>query len=210
MLTRSTIPAFLLLLVSASPMGCSDVGGSIDPPEVITTVALSFAPMGGGATVTAEFDDPDGDGGAAPTVDPITLPEGLTYTLTVSFQNRLEDPAEEITDEVRDEAEDHQVFFTGDAVDGPAADNPLAPLVHTYADSDGNGLPIGLTSTIVTASGTGELTVTLRHLPPIDDMAVKVADLASQVRDGGLESIGGESDVHVTFTVTAGAPAPGA
>lgn len=206
---RSPIPAFLLLLVSAPVIGCSDVGGSIDPPEVITTVALSFAPMGGGATVTAEFDDPDGDGGAAPTIDPINLPEGITYTLTVSFQNRLEDPPEDITDEVRDEGEDHQVFFTGDAIDGPASNTPLAPLIHTYDDADRNGLPIGLTSTIVTASGTGSLVVTLRHLPPIDGTAVKVADLASQVRDGGLESIGGESDVHVTFAVSAGAPTPG-
>src|SRR5262245_44181440 len=91
--------------------------------EVITTVGLTFMPQAGGSPITAEFDDPDGDGGDPPVVDPVNLAAG-TYLLSVTFENRLEDPPEDITEEVMDESEEHQIFFTGTAVDGPASDAP--------------------------------------------------------------------------------------
>lgn len=199
---RMNLAAFTLAIASLTLVACGDDGGSENENEVITTVALSFAPMGGGAAVNAAFDDPDGDGGAAPTVDPINLVNGTTYALTVRFQNKLEDPPEEITDEVRDEGEDHQLFFTGTAVNGPATNNLAAPLRHTYGDTDRGGLPIGLTNTIVAATGTGMLTITLRHLPPLDGAAVKVADLATRVKTGGITAIGGDTDAEVSFMVT--------
>ncbi len=191
-----------LLLPTALLAACGDDGGGLDDPEVITTVSLAFAPMGGGAALVAEFDDPDGDGGAAPTVDPIGLTAGTTYALTVGFQNRLEAPPEEITDEVRDEGDDHQIFLTGTAISGPAASNPAAPLTHTYADLDGNGLPIGLTNTIVAARGTGQLTLTLRHMPPVNGAAVKTASAAGDVAARGFAALGGSTDVQVDFAVT--------
>jgi hypothetical protein len=183
---------------------CSDddVEGGGNEEEVITTITLSFTPAGGGEAVTAAFDDADGDGGEAPTVDPINLATATTYDLTVRFQNKLETPAEEITDEVRDESDEHQLFFTGTAVNGPASDQPGAPLAHTYSDADGNGLPVGLSNAIVTTTGTGTLTVVLRHLPPVNDVAVKTAELASTVRADGLAALPGESDVQVDFAVT--------
>lgn len=188
-----------ILLLSA----CGDDGGSTgNEEEVITSVILTFTPGALGTTVVAEFDDPDGDGGDPPSVDPIDLVDGATYSLTVGFENRLEDPPEVITDEVSDESDEHQVFFTGDAVAGPASDNPGAPLTHTYDDQDANALPIGLDNTIVAATGTGELTVTLRHMPPINDTPSKTAEVAGQVRDGGFSAIGGTSDAQVTFMVT--------
>lgn len=200
-LSRS-LPCALLSLVLLPSAACDDVGGSENENEVITTVSLSFAPMGGGAAITASFDDPDGDGGAAPTIDPINLTAGTTYALSVRFLNKLEDPAEEITDEVRDEGDEHQLFFTGTAVNGPASDRPGAPLAHTYADADGASLPIGLSSTVVATAGAGQLTVTLRHVPPLDGAAVKTADLAGRVKSGGIASIGGDTDAEVTFQVT--------
>jgi hypothetical protein len=190
-----------LILALGALGACDDGGGSSNENELITTVTLTFAPEGGGAAVIAAFDDPDGDGGQAPTVDSIDLTDGTTYTLTVTFANRLEDPPEDITEEVADESDEHQVFFTGTAVDGPASDNPGAPLTHAYDDEDPNGLPVGLTSTIVAATGTGALTVTLRHLPPINDTAVKTAEVAMQVADGGFSAIGGSSDAQVDFLV---------
>ena len=192
----------IVMAASFAIAACGDDGGSQNENEVLTTVSLSFAPMGGGVAVSAAFDDPDGDGGAAPTVDPINLVNGTTYTLTVRFQNRLENPPEEITDEVRDEGDEHQIFFTGTAVNGPATDNPSAPLRHTYGDIDVGGLPIGLTNTIVAATGSGMLTITLRHLPPLDGAAVKVADLAGRVTSSGTSSIGGDTDAEVSFMVT--------
>jgi hypothetical protein len=158
--------------------------------------------VGGGDVVVAAFDDADGDGGEAPVIDAIMLATGVTYDLTVRLQNKLEAPPEEITDEVRDESDEHQLFFTGTAVSGPASSSAGAPLAHAYADSDANGYPVGLTSTIIATTGTGELVVTLRHMPPVNELATKVAALATQVRDSGIESLPGSTDVQVTFAVT--------
>ncbi|HEU0029126.1 MAG TPA: hypothetical protein VFQ53_00745 [Kofleriaceae bacterium] len=170
--------------------------------EVITTVTLTFTPDGGGTPVTASFDDPDGDGGELPVIDPIVLTAGTTYDLAVQFINRREEPAEDITLEVRDESDEHQVFFTGSAVDGPASDHPDGPLVQTYADLDVNGLPIGLDNQIVARTGTGMLTVTLRHLPPLNGQPAKTAELADAVKAGGFAGLAGETDAQVPFDVT--------
>lgn len=204
---RLTQPTTATLLAAALLAGCGDDDdhghdhGGGNENEVLTTVALTFTPAGGGTAIVAEFDDPDGDGGDPPTIDDIDLPAGA-YELAVSFQNRLEDPPEEITEEILDEADEHQVFFTGTAVDGPASTNPGAPLTHAYADEDGGGLPIGVDNTITAAAGTGELTVTLRHMPPVNDQPSKVAGLAEDVAAGGLGALPGSTDVSVTFDVT--------
>ncbi|MDQ3338930.1 MAG: type 1 periplasmic binding fold superfamily protein [Myxococcota bacterium] len=176
--------AILMLLV-----GCSDDIATINSGEVITTVVLTFTPTSGPEVVVLA-NDPDGDGGEAPTIDPIMLAPD-TYALAVGFQNRLEDPPEEITEEVADEGDDHQVFFTGSAASGP--------LMHEYVDFDRNGLPIGLQNRVVAVPGTGMLTLTLRHMPPINDMAVKTGQLADQARAMGTASLPGESDAVVTF-----------
>jgi hypothetical protein len=183
-------------------VACGDDGtGPEDPQEVITSVTLTFTPVGGGTAVVVEADDPDGDGGDPPVIDDLDLAAGA-YTLAVTFENRLEDPPENITEEVADESDQHQVFFTGTGVDGPASDQPGAPLTHAYADTDANDLPVGLDNTITAAAGAGNLTVTLRHLPPINDVAQKTADLAEEVKANGFGSLAGDTDAAVTFPVT--------
>lgn len=176
-----------------------DDGGSSNENEVITTVILNFAPTSG-STITVTFNDPDGDGGQAPTVDPVNLTPD-NYTLTVQFQNRLVTPAEEITDEVRDEQNFHLLLFTGSAVVGPATTNATGPLMQSYADMDGNGLPVGLTNALVASAGTGQLTVTLRHMPP-EEPPVKSSTTVNEVKTGGVDSIGGSTDAQVSFIVT--------
>lgn len=183
-------------------VGCSDGGGSQNEQEVFTTVSLTFTPVGGGAPVVAAFKDADGDGGNPPTVDPINLVAGKQYTTTVTFLNELEVPAADISLEVKDEGDQHQLFFTGTAVNGPASNQPAAALTHMYSDMDINGLPLGLVNNFATVAGTGALTVTLRHLPPLNGSAAKVAGLAETVKASGLSAIGGETDVSVNFTVT--------
>ena len=111
-------------------------------------------------------------------------------------------PPENITREVADESAEHQLFFTGTAVDGPASDQPGAALSHGYDDTDSGGLPLGLSNTIVATAGSGQLTVTLRHLPPVSGTATKTSDLAAQVKAGGFASIPGDSNVQVTFMAT--------
>lgn len=200
MRTLSIIRLPLLTTLATLP-ACGDPIDAGNENEVITTVGLTFTPEGGGLPLTFELDDRDGDGGDPPTVDTIDLPPDA-YTMEVFFENRLEDPAEDITEEVLAEAEEHQIFFTGSAVDGPAAANPGASILHAYADEDSRGLPVGLTSTVTVAAGTGELVVTLRHLPPVDDQPVKTSTLAAEVRDGGFAAIGGTTDARATFPVS--------
>jgi hypothetical protein len=184
-------------------VACGD-GGTNNENELITTMTLTFTPGALGTTEVAVFDDPDGDGGEPPSVDTIELVEA-TYQLAVTFENRLADPPEDVTEEVADEAEEHQVFLKGPAVGGPASDEVAPILSHRYEDEDANGLPIGLSNTIFAGTfggGTNEMTVTLRHLPPVNGQPTKTADTADMVRESGLSSIGGTSDVQVTFTVT--------
>ena len=193
-----------LVVLSALPLwaGCGPLGGTQNEAEVFTTVSLTFTPVGGGAAVTAAFKDPDGDGGNAPTIDPITLVAGTQYTTTVTLLNELETPAVDITLEVKDESDQHQLFFTGTAVNGPASNQPTAPLTHVYGDTDVNGLPVGLVNNVAAKAGTGMLTLTLRHMPPVNGAAVKVAGLADTVKASGFAAIGGETDVSVNFVVT--------
>jgi hypothetical protein len=170
--------------------------------EVFTTITLTFTPSAGGAPVVAAFDDSDGDGGKAPTIASVMLGSGM-FNLAVKFENKLENPPEDITEEIHDEANDHQIFFTGTAVNGPASNQSGAPLTHAYADTDSKGLPVGLENKITAAAGTGMLTVTLRHLPPVNSVAVKTASLAEMVRtSGGFMGLAGSTDVQVTFPVT--------
>lgn len=189
--------AALLLVLGA----CGDFEGPAgNPEEVITTVVLSFTPTSG-SKVIAEFDDPDGDGGDPPTVQPVNLTTGTTYTLDVQFQNRLATIPEDITVEVMDEGDLHLLLFTGSAVVGPATSNTAGPLTHAYADTDANGLPIGLTSTVMARTGSGDLIVTLRHMPP-EEPPEKASDTVGLVKAGGIDSIGGSTDASVTFLVT--------
>lgn len=194
----------LALLAVVTTAACSDDdGGGENENEVITTITLTFTPTGGGTPVVATFNDADGDGGAAPTIDSINLVKATTYTASIKYENRLETPAENITVEIEDESDEHQIFFTGTAVNGPASNRPGAPLTHTYADTDANGLPIGLANSFIAATGTGNLIVTLRHMPPVNGTAVKDATAATKVRDaGGFLTLGGSTDAEITYPVS--------
>lgn len=199
-MTRTLLPLALATVL----LGCSDVKdgpGTDSEQELITVVGLSFTPLAGGPAIEARWEDPEGDGN--PVVDDIVLPEG-EHLLSVTFLNGLEDPPEDIGLEVDDEADQHQIFLTGSAVEGPAtAANPAAILSHAYADEDPDGLPLGRSNDITTLStGTGELVITLRHLPPEDGAPTKTADLAETVASSGFSAIPGDTDVQVGFAIT--------
>jgi hypothetical protein len=161
---------------------------------VFTTVKLSLTPPGG-AALTASFSDPDGVGGAEPTVaQPGALTLGTTYAVRLELLDESSSPAEDLTDEVSAEAEEHQVFFRGEAVG--------RELLVAYADKEsdytanatGDDLPVGLRATFTaTAAGSGALRVSLAHLPPVNGAAVKVA---------GVSADAGDLDADVTFQVT--------
>jgi len=199
-----TLTAPLLLLLAA----CADVEGDDHDHdhhdhehEVMTTISLTFTSQTDGSAFEAVWADPENDG--SPVVDDIFLLDGDAYDVSMGILNELEDPAEDVTPEITDESEEHQFFFTGSAVEGPATGaNDAAVVAHAYADLDENGLPIGLSNTFTTlAIGAGELTVTLRHMPPESDQAVKVEGLAETVAEGGFGAIGGANDIEVTFNL---------
>ena len=185
-------------------MACTDEEGHDGhhhhDQELITTVVLEITPTDG-ESASFTWTDPEADG--SPVIDAISLAPETAYSLTVSFLNALEDPVEDITPEIEDEAEEHQVFFTGSGVQGPATgSNEAAVLTQAYADADENGLPVGLKNDLVSLSaGTGDLTLTLRHLPSQDGSVAKVAELADEVAANGMNAIAGETDVMVTFPV---------
>lgn len=206
----STI-AFLALCLIATLPACGDHhdhghdghghDGHDHENEVMTTVNLTFTPASGGDSLEFSWADPEGDGN--PVIDDITLAEGETYTLGIQILNELEDPVEDVTLELQDELDEHQFFFTGSAVSGPASDSDMALMTHAYADVDGSGNPVGIANTIETiAAGTGALKVSLRHMPPVNDMPVKTADLADLVKAGDISSLPGNFDIQVEFNVT--------
>lgn len=198
-MNRATLLLPFLLLAA-----CGDVKDPDDDnvQEVVTTVELLLEPTDGTDPVTFRWADPENDG--APVIDDVLLSDATDYVLHVSFLNELEDPPEDITAEVADESDQHQVFFTGSAVRGPATGAaPDAVVEHAYGDLDADGNPIGLDNTLATLGvGSGELTVTLRHLPPEGGADVKVAGLAETVAIDGFDAIGGDDDANVTFPLT--------
>jgi hypothetical protein len=125
--------------------------------EVITTMRLTFVPQGGGATVTYQFDDPDGPGGAAPTQDLIILEPAKTYNVSIQLLNKTVTPNEDITTEVAGEAEAHRFYFETSAGSNIAVSG---------LDADSDGVSLGINSVwTTTVAGNGVTTITLRHYP---------------------------------------------
>jgi hypothetical protein len=191
---------FLASLVLTACSGVENPDGEDNENEVISTITLTFAPAAGDPLVFA-WTDPENDG--SPVIDPIVLADADDYTLSVAFTNDLAEPPEDITAEIDAESDEHQLFFTGTAVSGPAGVGAAAVLTHAYADTDADGAPVGLVNNVVTTgTGTGTLIVTLRHLPPQNDTPVKTSTLAEDVATGGIAALPGASDAQVTFDLS--------
>ena len=142
--------------------------------EVFTDVKLVFTPAGGGASVEATAQDPDGAGVQELVVkDEIKLQSGTTYTLTFEVMNNLESPGEDIGEEIAEEDHEHQIFFafSEGAFSNPTGngniDNASDPI--NYNDTDGNGNPLGLNTTWTAGDPTtaGSFTVRLQHQPDV-------------------------------------------
>jgi len=155
----------------------------VDPVELITTLTYTLTSTTS-EIVSLSFQDLDGDGGDAPVVTTGTLKQGTSYTGNIVLLDETQDPAENISEEVAEEDDEHQFFFQS-TVDGLTVD---------YSDTDDDGNPIGLSSSLTTGdAGSGSLTIILRHQPNKS---------ASGVSDGDITNAGGESDIEVTFDIT--------
>jgi hypothetical protein len=212
MQSNANLP-LLTLIPIAFMLGCgSDVGNvnansvldghDENPNEVMTTLKLTFTPADGGESFVITWADPELDGN--PIIDDITLITGKSYYVDFEVFNELEDPTKDVTPEIKDEMDEHQVFFTGSAVEGPCnTTNQDALIEHLYEDLDNNGWPIGLTNTFIAkASGSGILSVLLRHMPAVNGTTVKTEGLAAVMDTAGTTALPGSTDINVDFNVT--------
>ncbi|MCW5520540.1 type 1 periplasmic binding fold superfamily protein [Aureitalea sp. L0-47] len=175
-----------LILLAIVVASCSDDDGNAPLPvneeEIITTLRVTLNPIGGGAPITLESVDLDGDGPNAPVIDvsgPLTA--GTSYSGTIKLLNETVNPPEDITLEVEGEADEHQFFFVvGGGLDA----------LFTYTNFDGNGNPLGTEFNLdANSASTGTVNFVLRHEP-------------TKPNNGTLAGAGGETDISVTFDLT--------
>lgn len=144
---------FSLVLSSCS----KDNDDEENAEEVITTLQLTFVPVGGGTTATYKFDDADGPGGTNPVQDEIVLAPNKTYNVTVQLLNKTVNPVEDLTTEVAAESQAHRFFYQPSAAGNITVSN---------LNNDAAGIPLGISSTWTTgAAATGTIRITLRHYP---------------------------------------------
>lgn len=150
-------PGLLLISVAAFLLvSCSkDNDAEENEEEIITTLQLSFVPLGGGSTLTYQFEDPDGPGGANPVADPIDLAPNTSYAVSLQVWNRTVNPAEDITEEIAEESVAHRFYYEP---------SPGSNITVSNLNNDADGQPLGLVSTWGTgAAAIGTIKVTLRH-----------------------------------------------
>ncbi len=175
----------LLVLSFSACNNDDDVTTPVNEEEVITTIRVTL--IGGGQTISLVSRDLDGDGPNQPVVTVSgNLVAGTTYTGKTTFLNELASPVEDITEEVEEEGADHQIFYQ--------LPSTLGTITYNANNVDANGNPIGIDFTLVAGTAsTGNLTVTLRHLPN---------KAANGVTAGDITNAGGSTDATEEFTVT--------
>lgn len=173
------ITTLALVAILAFSSCTKDDTPPVNEEEVITTVTTTLT--NGSNIITLESRDLDGDGPNAPVITVSgKLATNTTYTGAVTILNETESPAGDITSEVEEEGEEHQLFFQAPSIGA-----------FVYTDKDINNNPIGLKFTLRTENAaTGDLVVTLRHLPNKS---------ASGVASGDITNAGGATDFVITY-----------
>ena len=194
------IPVALFVSVGMlSIQSCDDDPEPENIPEIVTKATLRFSPPSGStaAVVTVTASDPDFDGPQDLRVDgPINLARGVSYSLAITLVNELAKPGDkeyDITEEVKEEADEHQFFFswTNNVFSNPTGngniDNRADPV--NYNDQDSRGLPLGLSTSWTTATGSallaGKFKIMLKHQPDIKTATSRSTD--------------GETDLEIEF-----------
>lgn len=170
-----------ILTLSVSLFACDKDENKVENPpienesELITTVKLTITDSAD--TLSYQFRDPDGEGGANATVDTLKLKSGHMYNVTLQLLDESNpSKIKNITEEVEEEANDHLVCYSNNT-----------NINVMIMDKDGNNLPLGLDTHWMTAEAAdGSLTLKLRHQPGI--------------KDGYCDK--GETDVEVVFPVS--------
>lgn len=171
---------FSTLLIALVFTSCQKDKNDVENPplnneeELITTLKVNLSHAGD--TSTFQFKDIDGEGGANGTIDTIKIQPGVSYACNLEFLDESNPSSvSNITKEIKAEGVDHLICFevVGDAI-----------IFRT--DKDDNNIPLGLSSEwTVSVSGTGSVTIRLRHQPGI--------------KDGSCDK--GDTDIEVTFPI---------
>jgi hypothetical protein len=158
--------------------------------ELITTLTLTFQKIDDlgasvGLPISFTWEDLDGSGSTAPTIDAIGLDAHSRYQVSMTLTDKSKTPQLDVAAEVQEEGHEHQFFYVTSS---------SLQLSFAYNDQDANSLPIGL-STVATTDheSSGTLHVILRHEPVKE---------ASGVSDGDITNADGETDVDAEFPVS--------
>ena len=189
---------YALLAAGLFVTSCNDdeVPEPENTPEVITDVKLIFTNADDDTDVIeVRASDPDGEGVAELEIlDELTLDTSTTYRLTYEIFNNLETPGEDIGEEIQEEDDEHQFFyaFSDGAFSDPMGDGNIdnAADAINYTDADGNGNPVGYTTTWTTSSDIltgGTFTARLQHQPDVKTDSSTATD--------------GDTDFDLTFVL---------
>lgn len=130
--------------------------------ELITTFKITLTDDANvQPTVSATFQDLDGNGGNGPGIfDTIVLAPNTSYSAKILLLNETVTPVDTISNEVKDEDDQHLFCF-----------EPSNGLNLTIVRTDTDGTyEVGLESQWVTSSAsTGTTLITLRHQPGVKD-----------------------------------------
>ena len=193
------LKSFVVIIAFAAAIAaCGDDPASVDvdgpgESELITSVTLTLEELDDqgnatGTTVSAVWDDSDGPGGSAPTIETLQLKQGTTYQGSIELLDTTKDPVENITEEVEEEADEHQFFYIFN-VDGNESDT----IQVTRNDTDSQGLALGLNYTLSVSNDApeGGLRVILLHFE----------DAEKESNDFPAEQTGIDTDVDIEFPV---------
>lgn len=190
----------ILVVCGGGGGGCS-ADHDDDCPAVLyySSMELRFTPMDSTHDRhVAVSEDLTGDG-LPDRVIGIDLADGVSYQMSVDIELFCYGSQ---TDVIRASGSAYQFLYRGTGVTGPGSASADPVVAHAYADSDDEGLPIGLTSVLDTRrAGTGVLEVYLLSLPVIDQGPQKFAGLAEYLRDNQVEDWPGDIQGRFQFTI---------
>lgn len=145
----------LAVLITATSLSSCKKDTSTEQ-ELVTTVVVHLIASDGSLNQEFEWNDLDGPGGTAPTVDNILLSSGKTYSCHVHVYDRSKTPEIDVTTEIEAENTKHLLVFTTDGVN--------VTIVPTDTDDNGQAFRLD-TNWTAGALSVGTVTITLKHEP---------------------------------------------
>lgn len=142
---------FVVLLAGALSFSTCRKGDVI-PIEGVTTLRVIFSQPGGNQ-ITFEFKDLDGIGGNDPVIDEIQLPPLNVFNCRLEVLNESKVPVEDWTATINQRSGIHLFSYK--------VSNDV--MRFSNLNTDESGKPFGIVSLAATKTGTGTLTIIMKH-----------------------------------------------